>query len=137
MASFLHIALVAIRNLRMLTLWPSMRHALQRPFASLSVIALVAVAVLANTTLFSALWTLGGKPLPYRQAARLVELRIHLTDIDYRASLAPRLLQALSAEPSVFAGQIGFPGARTARDADGRTCLLYTSDAAAHQRGFR
>lgn len=101
-----------------------MRHALQRPFASLLVIALVAVAVLANTTLFSALWTLGGKPLPYRQDARLVELRIHLTDIDYRASLAPRLLQALRAEPSVFAGQIGFPGARTARDADGRTLQL-------------
>ncbi|HWS28425.1 MAG TPA: ABC transporter permease, partial [Xanthomonadales bacterium] len=108
----------------MLTLWPSMRQALYRPFSSLLVIALVAVVVLANTTLFSALWTLGGKPLPYRQDARLLELRIHLTDIDFRVSLAPRLLEALRAESSVFPAQIGFPGARTARDADGRTLQL-------------
>ncbi len=88
--------------------WLALRRSSRRPWSSLLVIALVAIVVLSNSALFSALWTLGAKDLPYHDDGRLVELRIHLRDIDLKVALAPRLKAAVQAEPSVFAQTIGF-----------------------------
>lgn len=101
--------------------WLALRRSSQHPWSSLLVIALVAIVVLSNSTLFSALWTLGAKDLPYREDERLVELRIHLRDIDLKVALAPRLKAAVQAEPSVFAQTIGFSvEPMPVREEDGR-----------------
>lgn len=105
--------------------WLALRRSSRRPVGTLLVVALVAIVVLCNATLSSALWTLGAKDLPYRDDRQLVELRIHLRDIDLRVALAPRLRAALQSEPQVFAQTIGFPvELAQVREEDGRTLSL-------------
>ena len=103
----------------------ALRRSARQPLSTLLVIALVAIVVLSNSTLFSALWTLGARDLPYRDDRQLVELRIDLRDINLHVALAPRLREALQTESAVYTQSIGFPvGPTPAREEDGRTLSL-------------
>jgi predicted permease len=90
----------------------------------LAIVALVAMTVCGNATLLSTLWTLGYKPMPYRDDAALVELRIDLADIQMQVPLAPRFYEAIRVDRN-YAGAIAFTDPASAhRDGDGRHIQL-------------
>ena len=84
------------------------------------VAVVVALVATANAVAFATAWSVLFKPLPYRDADQLVELRIHLTDIDFRVGLSHLMYQQVAAADDVFAAAIGTAEAWQPRlDGDG------------------
>lgn len=77
------------------------------PAYSVSIALVVALVVLANATAFSAVWGVLYKPLPYKDAQELVELRIDLRDIDFQVGLSHPIYAQLRQSGNEFTGVIG------------------------------
>lgn len=83
------------------------RRLLRSPGFTIAALLLVAVAVAANATAFSALYALAWKPLPYRDGERLVELRMDLRDIGIQVGLSELLYRLVRADAGTFSGAVG------------------------------
>jgi predicted permease len=88
---------------------------------TLTSVALIAAAVLANAASFSALYALLWKPLPYAHGDDLVELRMDLQDVGIQVGLSEALHRELLADASTFSGGVGsIAFSRTPHDERGR-----------------
>lgn len=77
------------------------------PAFAAAVALVVLLVVLANATAFSAVWGVLYKPLPYRDAGELVELRIDLRDIDFQVGLSHAMYARVRQATGEFSGAIG------------------------------
>ncbi len=77
------------------------------PGFALSALLLVTIAVLANATAFSALYTVLWKPLPYAHGEQMVELRMDLRDIGIQVGLSGALYRLLREDTATFSGAVG------------------------------
>jgi putative ABC transport system permease protein len=84
-----------------------LRRSLRSPGFSVPVLLLTAVAVLVNASVFAGIYALVWKPLPFRDAGDLVEMRIDLRDVGMQVALSETLYRQVRENPSVFAGAIG------------------------------
>jgi putative ABC transport system permease protein len=95
-----------------------LRSTSRAPGFTLAVALLVALVAALNAVAFSALWALGWKALPYRDAGSLVELRIDLRDIDLQVALSESMYRRVREQREVFAGAVGWQDAGPALDDD-------------------
>jgi len=84
-----------------------MRHWRRSPAYATTIMMVVALVVAANAAAFSVVWGALYKPLPYRDAQELVELRIDLRDIDFQVGLSHGMYEQLRQSDDTFAGVIG------------------------------
>ncbi|MCC7247018.1 MAG: ABC transporter permease [Lysobacter sp.] len=88
-----------------------MNNLLRRSLKSLGfstpVLLLTAVAVLVNASVFAGIYALVWKPLPFRDADRLVEMRIDLRDVGMQVALSETFYRQIRENPEVFAGAVG------------------------------
>lgn len=94
------------------------RRVTRAPGFFLAVFALVAAVVAVNATAFGALWGLGYKALPYRDADQLVELRADLANFGFAVGLSESPFRDLTADTNTFDGAIGYSASMPARTDD-------------------
>lgn len=84
-----------------------LRRLVRSPLYTFAIFASIALVVWVHAVALPALWTLLGKPLPYRDDTQLVQLRIDLRDIDFQVGLSPSIAATMRANSGTFAGVIG------------------------------
>lgn len=84
-----------------------LRRLVRSPLHIFAIFASIALVVWVHAVAFPTLWTVLGKPLPYRDDAQLVQLRIDLRDIDFQVGLSPSIAATLRSNHGTFAGVIG------------------------------
>lgn len=84
-----------------------MVRSLRPPGFALAVMLLVAAAVLVNATVFTAVWAVHWKALPYRDGDRLVELRTDMVKFGFQTGLSRPLYMQIAGADDLYEGVTG------------------------------